>query len=182
MDIFQALGNNRFPRENISALYKSIWKKIERLATHEIMEALESHLDALDALNTPSIGEYALASGLAPDEYHFLNLRAGVIMQGRKCFERVLAVDYAPLEKLRGFGISLADYAKAAPLYRRMAENAESDQSLLQGRMGALRCAVALKQDSEIIAAGQLVMEETKATAEMKEEAALIKQGKEAAA
>ena len=68
---------------------------------------------------------------------------------------------------------SLADYAKAAPLYRRMAENAESDQSLLQGRMGALRCAVALKQDSEIIAAGQLVMEETKATAEMKEEAAL---------
>lgn len=103
MDIFQALGNNRFPRQDISALNKSIWKKIERLATHEIMEVLESHLDALDALNTPSIGQYALASGLAPDEYHFLNLRAGAIMQGRKCFERVLAGDFEPLDKLQGF-------------------------------------------------------------------------------
>lgn len=103
MDIFQALGNNRFPREDISALYKSIWKKIERLATHEIMEVLESHLDALDALNTLDIGQYALASGLAPDEYHFLNLRAGVIMQGRKCFEHVLAGDFSPLDKLQGF-------------------------------------------------------------------------------
>ena len=68
---------------------------------------------------------------------------------------------------------SLGDYAKAAPYYQRMVENAETNQSLLQGEMGALRCAVALNRDAEIITAGQRVMGETKATAEMKDEAAL---------
>ena len=103
MDIFQALGNNRFPRKDILAMEKGVWKKVEHLTPHEIMEALESHLDALDTLNTPAIGNYALASGLAPDEYHFLNLRAGVILQGRKCFERVLAGNFEPLDNLQGF-------------------------------------------------------------------------------
>ena len=68
---------------------------------------------------------------------------------------------------------SLGDYAKAEPFYQRMVENAESDQSLLQGEMGALRCAVALRQDGSIVSYGERVMKETKATKEMKEEAAL---------
>lgn len=104
MDIFQVLGNNRFPKkDHLKGMQVRVHKKLELLASHEIMEVLGSHLDALDALNTLDIGQYALASGLAPDEYHFLNLRAGIIMQGRKCFERVLAGDYESLEKLRGF-------------------------------------------------------------------------------
>ncbi len=68
---------------------------------------------------------------------------------------------------------SQGDYGKAADLYGRLADNAESDQSLLQGEMGALRCAVAQKQDAAILTAGRRVVEEPKATAEMKEEATL---------
>lgn len=68
---------------------------------------------------------------------------------------------------------NIGDYAKAAPYYQRMVKNAESDQSLQQGEMGSLRCAVAMKRDSAIVAAGQLVLNEAKATAAMKEEAAL---------
>ena len=102
MDIFQVIGSSRFPKKDVLS-NRRISEKIRPLGMHEAMHALQTYIDALDALNTHDIGNYALASGLAPDEYHFLNLRAGVIMQGRKCFERVLVGDYAPLEKLRDF-------------------------------------------------------------------------------
>ena len=77
------------------------------------------------------------------------------------------------LEAAATIAFNLGNYAKAAPLYGRMIENAESDNSLLQGEMGALRCAVALKQDAEIIVAGERLVNEKKATSEMKEEASL---------
>lgn len=64
-------------------------------------------------------------------------------------------------------------YAKAAPLYLRMADNAESDNSLLKGEQGMLRCAVAQKQHDAILSAGQRILNDEKATVEMKEEAAL---------
>jgi tetratricopeptide (TPR) repeat protein len=68
---------------------------------------------------------------------------------------------------------SQGDYSKAAPYYQRLAENAESDKSLLKGRVGALRCAVALKEGDGILRAGRSLMREGKATTEMKEEASL---------
>lgn len=72
-----------------------------------------------------------------------------------------------------GIAFNMGNYAKAAPLYNKMIENAESDNSLLQGETGSLRCAVALKQDSAVMTAGQRLLDEKKATAEMKEEANL---------
>lgn len=66
---------------------------------------------------------------------------------------------------------NLGDYNKAATLYQRLTDNAESDNSLLQGKVGGLRCAVALKQHNSIIEAGQCLLDESKATAELKEEA-----------
>ena len=66
---------------------------------------------------------------------------------------------------------SLGDYNKAATLYQRLTDNAESDNSLLQGEVGGLRCAVALKQHTGIMEAGQRLVAENKATAELKEEA-----------
>lgn len=68
---------------------------------------------------------------------------------------------------------SLGDYTKAAPYYQRMVENAESDQSLLQGETGALRCAVAMKNHNDIVEAGRRLRQERKATVEQKEEALL---------
>ena len=65
----------------------------------------------------------------------------------------------------------LGNYAQAATLYQRLTENAESDNSLLQGEVGSLRCAVALNRD--ILVAGRRVLDEVKASPEMKEEAAL---------
>ena len=65
------------------------------------------------------------------------------------------------------------NYSKAAPLYERLADNAESDKSLLKGRVGALRCAVAMKQQDGILSAGRRLRNEEKATVEMKEEASL---------
>ncbi len=65
------------------------------------------------------------------------------------------------------------NYAKAAPYYQRLAENAESDKSLLKGRVGALRCAVALKDKNGTLSAGQNLLNTEKATTEMKEEASL---------
>ena len=57
MDIFQALGNNRFPKkDHLKGMQVRVHKKLELLASHEIMEVLGSHLDALDALNTPASG------------------------------------------------------------------------------------------------------------------------------
>ena len=67
----------------------------------------------------------------------------------------------------------LGDYAKAATLYQQLAANAESDNSLIQGEIGALRCAVALKRHDDIVAAGQRLIEEKKADAQLKEEAML---------
>ncbi|MBR1765939.1 MAG: tetratricopeptide repeat protein [Bacteroidales bacterium] len=72
-----------------------------------------------------------------------------------------------------GIAFGMGDYAKASPLYGRMAEGAESDQSLLQGELGLLRCAVMMGQHEAIIAAGQRLKDEGKATTEMKEEASL---------
>jgi hypothetical protein len=43
------------------------------------------------------------------------------------------------LEATDAYG--LGDYRKALPLYRRLSAGAESDNSLLQGHLGALRCA-----------------------------------------
>jgi TolA-binding protein len=68
---------------------------------------------------------------------------------------------------------SLGQYADAADLYQRLTTYAESDQSLLQGRMGSLRCAVKRGLYADVIEAGQRVMGEQKATAEMKDEATL---------
>ena len=66
---------------------------------------------------------------------------------------------------------SLGDYNQAATLYQRLMENAESDNSLLQGEIGGLRCAVALKSHSGVMEAGQRLVNERKATTELKEEA-----------
>ena len=68
---------------------------------------------------------------------------------------------------------SLGQYADAADLYQRLTTYAESDQSLLQGEMGSLRCAVKRGLYAGVIEAGQRVMGEQKATAEMKDEATL---------
>ncbi|MBR1549981.1 MAG: tetratricopeptide repeat protein [Bacteroidales bacterium] len=68
---------------------------------------------------------------------------------------------------------SLGQYADAAELYQRLTTYAESDQSLLQGQMGSLRCAVKRGLYADVIEAGQRVRNEQKATAEMKDEATL---------
>ena len=65
----------------------------------------------------------------------------------------------------------LGNYGQAATLYQRLTENAESDNSLLQGKVGALRCAVALKRHNDIMVAGHRLLAEEKATPELKEEA-----------
>ena len=67
----------------------------------------------------------------------------------------------------------LGDYDKAARLYQRLAANAESDNSLIQGEMGALRCAIALNRHNDIVEAGQRLLNEKKADAQLKEEASL---------
>ena len=68
---------------------------------------------------------------------------------------------------------SLGDYHKAATLYQRLAADAESDNSLLQGEVGGLRCAVALRQHSGVMEAGQRLLNEKKASQQLKEEARL---------
>lgn len=66
---------------------------------------------------------------------------------------------------------SLGDFGKAATLYQRLSEGAESDNSLLQGEIGGLRCAAALHRHSDVMQAGNRLLNEPKATAELKEEA-----------
>lgn len=66
---------------------------------------------------------------------------------------------------------NLGNYAQAATLYQRLTDEAESDNSLLQGKVGALRSAVAMKRYNDIIAAGQRLVDEDKASQELKEEA-----------
>ena len=68
---------------------------------------------------------------------------------------------------------NLGDYRKAANLYSRLAAGAESAGSLLQGQLGSLRCAVALKSHVNIMQAGNRLLDEPKATPELKEEAYL---------
>ncbi len=68
---------------------------------------------------------------------------------------------------------SLGEYNKAATLYQRLSADAESDNSLLQGLLGGLRCAASLKQHSGIMEAGHSLLREDKATHELKEEAYL---------
>ena len=103
MHIFQVLNGSRI-EGNLQKLYKRIKNRLIRLTSQqELMTTLESYLQALDMLNTREIGAYALATGLAPDEYHFLNLRAGAVIEGEECYRRVLNGDFSPLEKCRGF-------------------------------------------------------------------------------
>ncbi len=66
---------------------------------------------------------------------------------------------------------SLGDYTQAATLYQRLSEGAESDNSLLQGEIGGLRCAAALHNHSGVMEAGNRLLAEPKATAELKDEA-----------
>jgi TolA-binding protein len=68
---------------------------------------------------------------------------------------------------------SLGQYTKAAALYARLTENAESDKGLLQGELGSLRCAAALLDHDEVMVAGNRLADEPKATVEMREEAYL---------
>ena len=68
---------------------------------------------------------------------------------------------------------ALGDYRKAASLYNRLAADAESDNSLLQGEVGALRCAAALGHHSNVMEAGHRLADEPKASPELKEEALL---------
>ena len=68
---------------------------------------------------------------------------------------------------------SMGLYEKASKLYRMLAENAESDQSLVSGKMGMLRCAVKRGEFAGLIAAGKSILEEPKRTTEMADEASL---------
>lgn len=68
---------------------------------------------------------------------------------------------------------SLGDYNKAATLYQRLTDGAESDNSLLQGEIGGLRCAAALRNHTGVMEAGYRLLAEQKATPELKEEAYL---------
>lgn len=77
------------------------------------------------------------------------------------------------LANAANIAFNLGNYAKAANLYQRLADGAESDASLLQGEVGALRCAVALNRTDDILAAGRRLVREEKAIAEMKDEAEL---------
>ena len=77
------------------------------------------------------------------------------------------------LNNAANIAYNMGDCTKAATLYERMTVNAESDNSLLQGEVGSLRCAMALKQHDGIIAAGRRLMNEQKASREMQEEAGL---------
>lgn len=65
------------------------------------------------------------------------------------------------------------DYNKAAAYYHRMTEEAESDNGLIEGRVGALRCAVIQGENNAIMQAAQALAAETKATHQMHEEAYL---------
>ncbi len=68
---------------------------------------------------------------------------------------------------------SLGEFTQAATLYQRLCEGAESDNSLLQGEIGGLRCAAALHRHSDVMQAGHRLLDEPKATPELKDEAYL---------
>ena len=77
------------------------------------------------------------------------------------------------LSNAANIAYNLGDYPKAAALYQRMSAHAESDNSLLQGLQGALRCAVKQGDHQAIVAAGRRILEEGKASVEMKDDASL---------
>ena len=77
------------------------------------------------------------------------------------------------LNNAANIAYNMGDYDKAANLYQRLSANAESDNSLLNGLSGALRCAVKLGGHNGIVAAGQRVLNENKSSVEMKEDALL---------
>ena len=66
-----------------------------------------------------------------------------------------------------------ADYTKAARLYQRLREGAESAAGRLQGETGGLRCAVAQRQSDSIMSAGQRLLDDPNASVELREEATL---------
>ena len=101
MDIFQVL--NGFCVSMGRALYGAIFEKAMDIPAQKIPEVFESYIQALEMLNTFDTGKYGVSCKLAPDEYHFLNLRAGGIIEGERCCTRVLSGDFQALEECRGF-------------------------------------------------------------------------------
>lgn len=94
-------------------------------------------------------------------------------------FEAVVAAgtnQYSERSLANGANIAyeLGDYRKAATLYGQLADNAESDNGLLQGLMGTVRCAAALREHGKLIVAGERLVNEIKATVGMREEAYLV--------
>ena len=77
------------------------------------------------------------------------------------------------LQGAANIAYSLGDYSQAATLYRRLTTGAESDNSLLQGEVGSLRCAAALHHHTNIMEAGHRLLAEEKATIGLKDEAYL---------
>lgn len=75
------------------------------------------------------------------------------------------------LHNAANIAYGLGEYGRAADLYRRLTAAAESDNSLLQGELGGLRCAAALKQHDAVMTAGRRLVDERKAGLQMKEEA-----------
>ncbi len=119
-------------------------------------------------------------SGLFAVKAHYLladsYFRQGQNAQALPHYETVASVganQYSErsLYNAANIAYGLGDYNKAATLYQRLTEGAESDNSLLQGEIGGLRCAVALRQHSGVMEAGHRLVAEEKATPELKEEA-----------
>lgn len=78
------------------------------------------------------------------------------------------------LSNAANIAFNLGNYVKAGSLYERLCTNAESDNSLLQGYVGALRSAVAMGGHSDNIELwGRKLMGEKKATTELREEACI---------
>ena len=101
--------------------------------------------------------------------------------QNDRALPHYVAVTQAPagqytersLYNAANIAYSLGEYGKAATLYQRLCEDAESDNSLLQGELGGLRCAAALHRHSDVMTAGHRLLAEPKVTAELKDEAYL---------
>lgn len=75
------------------------------------------------------------------------------------------------LQRGADIAYSLGDYGKASALYQSLAEDAESDNGLLQGLLGRLRCAAMMGNHDDVMAAGAALVAEGKTTTEMREEA-----------
>ncbi|MBR0170534.1 MAG: tetratricopeptide repeat protein [Bacteroidales bacterium] len=102
--------------------------------------------------------------------------RLGRNAQALPHYEAVIAAgsnQYSEQSLLNAANIAygLGDYRKALPLYRRLSAGAESENSLLQGHLGALRCAYALHEYDNAVGAGHALLAQEKASPEMREEA-----------